>query len=76
TLSVVDGTLISQQKVMDKHWSGLFYDSVFFLHFLFGVDTFTRLFIATLMTVSTFAIGFGVLLWLEKRARKFPLEIP
>ncbi|MFY4862000.1 PepSY-associated TM helix domain-containing protein [Aliarcobacter butzleri] len=76
TLSGVDGTLISQQKVMDKHWSGLFYDSVFFLHFLFGVDTFTRLFIATLMTVSTFAIGFGVLLWLEKRARKFPLDIP
>jgi hypothetical protein len=76
TLSGVDGTLISQQKVMDKHWSGLFYDSVFFLHFLFGVDTFTRLFIATIMVISTFAIGFAVLLYLEKKARKFPNGIP
>ncbi len=76
TLSGVNGTLISQQKVMDKHWSGLFYDSVFFLHFLFGVDTFTRLFIATIMIISTFAIGFGVLLYLEKRARKFPINVP
>lgn len=33
TLSGVDGSLITQQTVMDKHWSGLFYDSVFFLHF-------------------------------------------
>lgn len=76
TLSGVDGTLISQQEVMDKHWSGLFYDSVFFLHFLFGVDTFTRLFIATIMIISTFAIGFGVLLYLEKKARKFPIGVP
>lgn len=76
TLSGVDGTLISQQKVMDKHWSGLFYDSVFFLHFLFGVDTFTRLFIATIMVISTFGIGFAVLLYLEKKARKFPDGIP
>lgn len=76
TLSGVDGTLISQQEVMDKHWSGLFYDSVFFLHFLFGVDTFTRLFIATIMVISTFAIGFAVLLYLEKKARKFPNGIP
>ena len=76
TLSGVDGTLISQQKVMDKHWSGLFYDSVFFLHFLFGVDTFTRLFIATIMVISTFGIGFAVLLYLEKKARKFPNGIP
>lgn len=76
TLSGVDGRLISQQKVMDKHWSGLFYDSVFFLHFLFGVDTFTRLFIATIMSISTFALGFGVLLWLEKKARKIPESVP
>ena len=76
TLNGVDGTLISEHKVMDKHWSGLFYDTIFFLHFLFGVDTFTRLFIATLMTISSFALGFGVLLWLEKKARKFPNHIP
>ena len=76
TLSGIDGSLITQQTVMDKHWSGLFYDSVFFLHFLFGVDTFTRFLVAIIMTISTFAIGFGVLLCLEKRARKFPEGIP
>lgn len=76
TLSGVDGSLIDEQKVLDKHWSGLFYDSLFFLHFLFGVDTFTRLFIATIMTISLFAIGFGVMLYLEKKSRKFPLNIP
>ncbi|WP_034255690.1 PepSY-associated TM helix domain-containing protein [Aliarcobacter lanthieri] len=75
-LSGVDGSLIHQQKVLDKHWSGLFYDSVFFLHFLFGVDTFTRFFIATLMLFSTFALGFGVLLYLEKKSRKFGDNIP
>jgi len=76
TLKGIDGTLVEEKKVLDKHWSGLFYDAIFFLHFLFGVDTFTRLFIATLMLVSTFAIGFGVLLFLEKKARKFPTNIP
>ena len=76
TLSGVDGSLIAQQTVMDKHWSGLFFDSVFFLHFLFGVDTFTRFLVVTIMGVSTFALGFGVLLWLEKRARRFPSGIP
>ncbi|PRM97320.1 PepSY-associated TM helix domain-containing protein [Aliarcobacter cryaerophilus] len=76
TLSGVDGSLIHQQKVMDKHWSGLFYDSIFFLHFLFGVDTFTRFFILFLMTLSTLAIGFGNLLCLEKKARKLPNNTP
>ncbi len=72
SLSGVDGSLIHQEKVMDKHWSGLFYDSIFFLHFLFGVDTFTRFFILFLMALSTLAIGFGNLLYLEKKARKLP----
>lgn len=76
TLSAVDGSLIEQKKVLDKHWSGLFYDSMMFLHLLFGVDTFTRLLIVLIMIVSVFAIGFGVLLWLEKKARKFPDNIP
>ncbi|RXK13223.1 ABC transporter permease [Halarcobacter mediterraneus] len=76
TLSGVDGKVITQQKVLDKHWSGIFYDSMMFLHLLFGVDTFTRLFIATIMTICAFALGLGVLLWLEKKARKFPLNIP
>jgi len=76
TLSGVDGSLIAQHKVMDKHWSGLFYDAIFFLHFLFGVDTFTRLFIASLMLVSAFALGFGVLLYMEKQARQFSSNVP
>ena len=28
------------------------------------------------MTISVFALGFGVLLWLEKKARKFPKGVP
>ncbi|TLT08351.1 PepSY domain-containing protein [Aliarcobacter thereius] len=74
TLSGADGSLIHQQKVLDKHWSGIFYDSIHFLHFLFGVDTFTRFFILTLMTFAIFAIGFGNLLYLEKKSRKFSNE--
>lgn len=76
TLKGVDGSVVAQQKVMDKHWSGLFYDSMMFLHLLFGVDIFTRLIVALIMSISAFALGFGVLLWLEKRARKFPKDIP
>jgi uncharacterized iron-regulated membrane protein len=76
TLDAVNGELIRQHKVMDKHWSGLFFDSAYFLHFLFGVDTFTRLLIASIMGISAFGLGFGVLLWLEKKAQKFPKNIP
>jgi len=76
TLSAVDASLITQHKVLDKHWSGLFYDSALFLHLLFGVDTFTRLLVTVIMTTSVFGLGFGVLLWLEKKAKKFPKNIP
>jgi len=76
TLSGVDGTLIEQQKVLDKHWSGLFYDSAYFLHFLYGVDIFTKFFIGFIMFITAIALGFGVLLWLEKKAKKFPEGIP
>ena len=60
----------------DRHWSAIFLDMILFLHFLFGVDIFTRLVIVILMLFSTFAVGFGVLLYLEKNSRKFPKEIP
>ena len=76
TLGAVNGEFIRQHKVLDKHWSGLFLDSAYFLHLLFGVDTITRLFLASIMSVATFGLGFGVLLWLEKKARKFPKNIP
>ena len=75
-LSGVDGKLIYQEKVLDRHWSAIFLDMILFLHFLFGVDIFTRLIIVILMLFSTFALGFGVLLYLEKNSRKFPKEIP
>lgn len=75
-LSAVDGKLIKHIKVMDRPWSVLVFDSVYFLHLLFGVDIFTRLFIALLMLASCFAIGFGVMLWLEKKAKKFDGKIP
>ncbi|QKF60001.1 PepSY-associated TM helix domain-containing protein [Aliarcobacter lanthieri] len=76
TLSGVDGKLVDKQDVLDRHWSAIFTDIMLFMHFLFGVDTFTRFFIATLMLFSTFALGFGVLLYLEKKSRKFGDNIP
>lgn len=76
TLSGVDGRVIERRDVLDKHWSGLFFDSIYFLHLLFGVGTFIRLLFATIMSVSALALGFGVLIWLEKKARKFPKGVP
>ncbi|RXI43460.1 ABC transporter permease [Malaciobacter mytili] len=70
-LSGVDGSLIQNVKVLDKHWSVIFVDIMYFLHLLFGVDIFTRVLIALLMLVCAVAIGFGVMLWLEKKAKKF-----
>ncbi|MCT7912284.1 PepSY domain-containing protein [Arcobacter lacus] len=75
-LSGVDGSLIYEQKVLEKNWGSIFYDSMVYIHLLFIADDFTRLFIAFLMIVTLLAIGFGNLLYLEKRARKFPLNIP
>ncbi|ABV68521.1 conserved hypothetical protein [Aliarcobacter butzleri RM4018] len=75
-LSAVDGSLIYEQKVMDKNWGSMFYDAMVYIHLLFSVDDLTRLFVAFLMITTILAIGFGNLLYLEKRARKFPLNIP
>ncbi|AXH08809.1 ABC transporter permease [Malaciobacter halophilus] len=75
-LSGVDGSLIENIKVLDAHWSKLFVDSMYFLHLLFGVDVFTRFFIAILMAICGLAIGFGVMLWLEKRAKRYEHKIP
>ncbi len=74
-LNAVDGKLIKHIKVMDRPWSILVTDSLYFLHLLFGVDIFTRLFISFLMLLSCFGIGFGVMLWLEKKAKKFDKKI-
>ncbi|WP_418185907.1 PepSY-associated TM helix domain-containing protein [Aliarcobacter vitoriensis] len=76
TLSGLDGSLIDKQDVLDRHWSSIFFDGILFLHFLVGVDTFTRLVVLSLMILTTLAIGFGNLLYLEKKARKFGDNIP
>jgi len=74
-LSAVDGKVIKDVRVMDRPWSILVADALYFLHLLFGVDIFTRIFIAFIMLSSCFAIGFGVMLWLEKKAKKFGNKI-
>lgn len=76
TLSGVDGSIIENRLVTDRHWSVLVTDATFFLHLLFGVDIFSRIFIAALMLGSCFAIGFGVMLWLEKKAKKYGDSVP
>ncbi|MDD2639546.1 MAG: PepSY-associated TM helix domain-containing protein [Arcobacteraceae bacterium] len=76
TLSAVDGKLVNEQKVFDRNWGAIFYDVINYIHLLFSADDFTRLFVAFIMAVTTLAIGLGNLLYLEKRARKFPIHIP
>ncbi|AOO65637.1 PepSY-associated TM helix domain-containing protein [Sulfurospirillum halorespirans] len=76
TLSAVDGSLISEQKALDRSWSVFFAEATFFLHFLAGVDIISRTLVALVMVASALAIGFGVMLWLEKQAKKFDERIP
>lgn len=74
-LNAVDGSIIKNIKVLDRQWGVLVTDSFYFLHLLFGVDIFSRIFVSLLMLCSCFGIGFGVMLWLEKKARKFDSKI-
>ncbi|WP_418186431.1 PepSY-associated TM helix domain-containing protein [Aliarcobacter lanthieri] len=75
-LNGVDGSLIEEKRVLDKHWASMVYDSLFFLHYLNDVDTFTRLVVLFLMILTAIAIGFGNMLYFEKKARKFGDNIP
>ena len=70
TLNARDGSLIARQDVLDRSWSVYAAEATFFLHFLFGVGILTRFFVAALMAAAGLAIGFGVLLWIEKKRRK------
>ncbi|RBQ32239.1 ABC transporter permease [Arcobacter sp. FW59] len=72
----IDGSFIKKQEVLDKHWASLLYDSFLFLHYLNDVDIFTRIVVLLLMIITTLAIGFGTLLYFEKKSRKFPNNIP
>ena len=74
-LSAVTGDLIKNQKVMDKQWPVFVAEGLFFLHFLFGIDIFSRIIMALLMALCAIAIGFGTMLFLEKKAKKFQNKI-
>ncbi len=74
-LEASTGKLVKNQKVMDKVWTVYVAEIIFFLHFLFGIDIFSRVLIAILMTFSAIAIGFGTMLFLEKKAKKFDNKI-
>ncbi len=76
TLSGVDGSLINQNKVLDKNWGGIFYDIINYIHLLFVVDDISRMVVFFIMLITTLAIGFGNMLYLEKRARRFRIDIP
>lgn len=75
TLSAVDGTLLAKQDVMDRSWSVYLIEATFFLHFLAGVDLLSRSLVAFIMALSALAVGFGILSWLEKQAKKFDERI-
>lgn len=75
-LSAIDGSLVDEQKVLDKAWGSIFYDIINYIHLLFSVDDITRMVVFFIMLITTIAIGFGNLLYLEKKARKFPSNIP
>lgn len=70
TLNAINSDLIQDKKVMDSPWSVHVAESVFFLHFLFGVDIFTRLFIVILMLAACIALAFGMLLSFERKSNK------
>lgn len=75
-LNAVDGSIIKDVRVLDKRWSVLLTDSVYFIHLLYGVDVLIRFLTAFLMLGACISIGFGVMLWLEKKAKIFDKRIP
>lgn len=70
-LNAVTADLIKNQRVLDKEWPVFIAEILFFLHFLFGIDIFSRILIAILMSLCAIAVGFGTMLFLEKKAKKF-----
>lgn len=75
-LSGHDGSLIKNIKVQDRPWAVMMTDFVYYLHLLFGVNIGFRIFIALLMVGACIATGFGIMLWLEKKSKKFKGKIP
>jgi len=75
TLSAYTGELINNKTTMDTTWSVFVAEAIFFLHFLFGIDIFSRILMAIFMASCCIAIGFGAMLWLEKKAKKFDQKV-
>ncbi|RBQ28935.1 PepSY-associated TM helix domain-containing protein [Aliarcobacter vitoriensis] len=69
-LNAHTGELLENKRVLDNTIPVFVAEGLFFLHFLFGIDIFSRTIIAILMVLCGVAIGFGVMLWLEKKAKK------
>ncbi|RBQ30897.1 ABC transporter permease, partial [Arcobacter sp. FW59] len=76
TLSAVDGSLIEEKLFENRHYSFIISDSIHYLHILVNHGIWLRLFVFVTMLLCTLAVGFGVLLYLEKQARKFPTTTP
>lgn len=74
-LNIHTGNLIENKTVLNNVWPVFVAETLFFLHFLFGIDIFSRILVALIMTLCGVAIGFGVMLWLEKKAKKFEGKI-
>jgi len=70
-LNIHTGELLQNKKVLDNAFPVFVAESLFFLHFLFGIDIFSRIAVALMMALCGVAIGFGVMLWLEKKAKRF-----
>lgn len=74
-LNAHTGELIENQKVLDKTWPVFVAEALFFLHFLFGIDIFSRVAIAIMMALCAIAIGFAMMLFLEKKVKKYENKI-
>ena len=74
-LKATTAELVKNQKVMDNEWPVFVAEIIFFLHFLFGLDILFRIIIAFLMLTCAIAVGFGTMLFLEKKAKKFDEKI-
>lgn len=69
------GELLENKKVLDNIVPVFVAEGLFFLHFLFGIDIFSRIIVAIIMVLCGIAVGFGVMLWLEKKAKRFEGKI-
>lgn len=71
SLNAHTGELIENKTVLSNVWPVFVAEALFFLHFLFSIDIFSRILLALVMLLSAIAIGFAVMLWLEKKAKDF-----